>query len=352
MQFTGSPKQQAEETARSAAPETPPRVPSWGPVLATTIRLWAARRLHRLRRSRQALLIAICVLAMGAAAVVVVRLTGTSSRAARVPASGSAHQSHAHQSQLPRSGSARSSGGIGTVRSQAAAWIAGQVGSDETIACDPFMCTALGAHGVASSRLLSLQPSASGAPGADVIVASPSAHARLSEDAPMLLASFGSGASLIEVRAISPGGAAAYQATLRSDLADRRSAGAQLMHSRRIEVSAQGAGQLEAGEVDSRLLVMLAVLASQHSWRVITFGDASPGVPSTEAPYRQVIIADADGRGRAVGLAAALAVVRAQHAPYQPAQVTTVRLADGQTGLRIGFAAPSPLGLLTGSVPG
>ena len=290
MQFTGSPRQQPEETVTSAAPEPPPGVPSWGPVLATTIRLWAARRLHRLRRSRRALLIAICVLALGAA-VVVVRFTGTSSRAARVPASGSAHQS-----QSPRSGSARLSGGIGTVRSQAAAWIAGQVGSDETVACDPSMCTALGAHGVASSRLLSLQPSASGAPGADVIAASPSAGAWLSKDAPTLLASFGSGASLIEIRAISPGGAAAYQATLRSDLADRRSAGAQLMHSRRIEVSAQGAGQLKAGEVDSRLLVMLAVLASQHSWQVITFGDASPGVPSTEAPYRQVIIADADGR--------------------------------------------------------
>ena len=146
---TGSPKQQAEETARSAAPETPPGVPSWGPVLATTIRLWTARRLHRLRRSRRALLIAICVLAMGVAAVVVVRFTGTSSRAARVAASGSANQR-----QLPHSGSARSAGGVGTVRSQAAAWIAGQVGSDETIACDPFMCTALGALGVESSRLL------------------------------------------------------------------------------------------------------------------------------------------------------------------------------------------------------
>jgi hypothetical protein len=346
MQFTGSPRQQAEETVTSAASETPPGVPSWGPVLATTIRLWAARRLHRLRGLRQAVLIAICVLALGAA-VVAVRFTGTSSRAARVPASGSAHQS-----QLPRSGSARSSGGVGTVRSQAAAWIADQVGSDETIACDPFMCTALGAHGVASSRLLSLQPSASGAPGADVIVASPSAHAWLTEDAPTLLASFGSGASLIEVRAVSPDGTAAYQATLRSDLADRRSAGVQLMHSRRIEVSAQGAGQLKAGEVDSRLLVMLAVLASQHPWRVITFGDASPGVPSTEAPYRQVIMADANSRSEAAGLAAALAVVRAQQVPYQPAQVTTVRLADGQAGLRIDFAAPSPLGLLTGSVPG
>ena len=65
-----------------------------------------------------------------------------------------------------------------------------------------------------------------------MIVASPPAHVWLSEDAPTLLASFGSGASLIEVRAVSPGGAAAYQATLRSDLADRRSVGAQLMHSR------------------------------------------------------------------------------------------------------------------------
>ena len=273
MQLAGSPRHQGGETVRSAAPETPPGVPSWGLVLATTIRLWSARRLHRLRHARQALLLAICVLAVGAAAVVVVRFTGTSFRAARFPASGSAHQG-----QLPHSGSAGPSRDVGTVRSQAAAWIAGQVGSDETIACDPFMCAALGAHGVASSRLLSLQPSVSGAPGADVIVAS-APHPRLSEDAPTLLASFGSGASLIEVRAISPGGAAAYQAALRSDLAERRSASAQLMHSRRIEVSAQGAGQLEAGEVDSRLLVMLAVLASQHPWRVITFGDTSPGVP-------------------------------------------------------------------------
>jgi hypothetical protein len=335
------------KTPKPAAPQTRARVPSWGPVLATTIRLWGARRLHRFRRSRRALFIAICVLVVAAAAVaVVVGLTGTSVRVTRVSAS-----ARAHQSPLPGSGPARSSD-AGAVRSQAAAWIAGQVGSDETIACDPSMCAALGARGVASSRLLPLAPSAPGAPGADVIVAAPSAHAWLSQDAPTLLASVGSGASLIEVRASSPGGAAPYTATLRSDLADRQSAGGQLMHSRRIEVSAQGASLIEAGEVDSRLLVMLAVLASQHPWRVIAFGDASPGVPATEAPYRQVIIAAPDGQGGAAGLAAALAVLRAQHAPYQPAQVSIVRLADGQSGLRIDFAAPSPLGLLAGNVPG
>jgi len=334
---------------RSAAPQGRPRVPSWGPVLATTVRLWAARRLAQLRRSRRARLVGICVLAVVAAAVItVVQLTGTSSRqAARVPASG-----RAGQSPSPRGGSGRSSGAAAAVRSQAAAWIVGQVGGDGTIACDPSMCTALSAHGVASSRLLSLAPSASGAPGAEIVVASPSAHAWLGADAPTLLASVGSGADLIEVRAVSPGGAAAYQAALRSDLADRRSAGAQLMHSRRIEVSAQGGGQLATGEVDTRLLTMLAVLASQRSWRVIAFDDASPGVPLTEAPYRQVIIAAANGGGGTAGLAAALAVLRAQHGLYQPAQVTTVRLAGSQPGLRIDFAAPSPLGLLAGSISG
>jgi hypothetical protein len=293
------------------------------------------------------LLIAIGVLVVAAAAVAVVAgLTGTSVPATRVSAPG-----RGHQRPSPASGPVRSSA-AGTVRSQAAAWIAGQLGSEETIACDPPICAALGADGVASSRLLPLATSAASAPGADVIVAAPSAHTWLSQDAPTLLASVGSGASLIEIRASSPGGAATYTAALRSDLADRRSAGSQLMHSRRIEVSAQGAGQLAAGEVDSRLLVMLAVLASQHPWQVIAFGDASPGVPATEAPYRQVIIAAAGGRGGAASLAAALAVLRAQHAPYQPAQVSTVRLAGGQLGLRIDFAAPSPLGLLAGSVPG
>ena len=200
MQFTGSPKQQAEETVTSAAPETPPGAPSWASVLVTTIRLWVAADF---RRSRRPLLIAICVLVV-AAVVVILRFTGTSSWTARVPASGGAQQSLAHQSQPPH-GSARPSGGITAVRSQAAAWIAGQLGGDETIACDPSMCTTLGAHGVASSRLVSLPPSASGVPGTDVIVTSASGHAWLSQDAPALLASFGSGAHLIEVRAISGG---------------------------------------------------------------------------------------------------------------------------------------------------
>jgi len=342
-------------TVTSADPTTPPEAPSWGRVLATTLGLWASRRLLRprgLRRPWRVLLLVICALVVGGTAVGVVRLTGTSSRAARLSSSARPYQGRP-------GGSAGPAGVAASVRSQAAAWIAGQVSTDDIIGCVPLMCAALSAHGVPAGRLLPLGATASSAPGAEVIAVSPAPRTGFSQDAPALLASFGSGGSLIEVRATWPGGSATYKVALAADLAARRSAGAQLLHSRRLEVGVPGAGQLQAdqlrtGQVDSRLLVMLALLASQRSWRVIAFGDASPGVPFAEAPFRQVIITGtggAAGRDGADGLAAALALVRAQRGLYQAAQVTTVRLADGQPGLRIDFAAPSPLGLLTGGAP-
>jgi hypothetical protein len=73
-------------------------------------------------------------------------------------------------------------------------------------------------------------------------------------------------------------------------------------------------------------------------------------VAVTQAPFRQLTITGPD----AADLAASLALVRAQNAPYQPAQAAIVRLPGGQgvpggqLALRIDFAAPSPLGLLTG----
>ena len=207
MQYAGSPKQ-AGEAVTSAAPEVPPEAPSWGRVLATTLSLWTSRRLRDLRRPRRVLLLVICVLVVGAAEVGVVRLTGTSSRGARVSSSVPPHQ-------------VRPGGSAGAARSAGTR----------------------GPAGVAAA---------------------------------------------VRSRA------ASYQAALAADVAARRSAGAQLLRSR-FEVSARVAGQLRAGQVDSRLLVMLALLASQRSWRVIAFGDASPGVPFAEAPFRQVIITGAAG---------------------------------------------------------
>jgi hypothetical protein len=153
--------------------------------------------------------------------------------------------------------------------------------------------------------------------------------------APALIASFGSGANQVEVRAVEPGGASAYRAALQADLAARRAAGAQLLRNPHIQFTGPGAVQLRAGEVDSRLLATLAALAAQYSFRVTGFGDAAPGAP---ALVREVSVT-----GIGAGQAAALAMIRAQDPPYLPAHAAAV----GQDGLSIEFAAPSPLGLLS-----
>jgi hypothetical protein len=335
-QLAGS---QTRQAVSPAAHRTLPGAPSWGRVLATTISLWVGRRAARLRHPRLALILTVCVVVAAAAVVSVIQVSGTSPRTA------SASRPQAAPPAWAR-------GAAGTVRTQAATWVASQLSSAETVGCDPLMCAALRAHGVAASRLVPVGPSAA---GVDVVVASASsASAAGQQSAPVLLASFGSGASLVEVRTAPPDGSAAYQRTVAADLAARRSAGAQLLHSQRIGVAGPAAAQLQAGQVDSRLLIMLAMLASQHPWRVVAFGGASPGVAVARAPFRQVVITGPD----AADLAASLAMVRAQRAPYQPAQAAIVRLPGGQgaprgqLALRIEFAAPSPLGLLTGGASG
>jgi hypothetical protein len=330
MELAGS---QAKAAVRAAAPRTLPGAPSWGRVLATTVRLWTGRRVARLRHPRLALFLTICVVVAAATVVSVVQFTGTSPRA------GSPARPHQVRP-------AWALGAAGVARGQAATWVAGQVSSAEMVGCDPLMCAALRAHGVAASRLLPAGAGVSGATGAGILVASVVSGGQ--PGAPVLLARFGSGASVVEVRTAPVGGAVGYQRAVQADLAARRAAGTQLLHSHRIQVGGLAAGQLQAGQVDTRLLIMLAMLASQHPWQVVAFGGASPGVPLTQAPFRQVTITGPD----AGALTASLALVRAQRAPYQPAQAAIVRLPGGQMALRIDFAAPSPPGLLTGGASG
>jgi len=331
----------AAGTVRSVATQRRPPAaePSWGRVLATTLRLWLLRQVT-VRRSRTS------GVAAGAAVITVVALalsgvfSGTAARdraaSTPAPARATAHPSAARPgtarpSTAPSSAAQPAIAQPSAVQAAAAAWIAGQLGSNAIIGCDPVLCTALQARGVTAARLMPLQPGAPGPHGATVVVTSDPAAARY---APAVIASFGSGATQLSVRATEPGGAAAYAAAQRADQSARMSAGSQLLRNNRIHFTAADAAQLRAGQVDARLLATLAALSSQHAFSVTAFGDSSPGVA---ALYRGATIA-APGPA----LAAALALLKAQVPPFLPAQAGIVNAA-----LSIQYAAPSPLGLLT-----
>ncbi len=322
--------------------------PSWGRVLASTIRL-RVQRLHQAGSgSRRAFRRRGRTRFRGNSRLLPTawRLAGVSVVLAVVAGAAIWFAETAPHGTRPPSAASPGSGELDSASSQAqaAAWIASQVSSDATVACYPAMCAALQQQGVAAGRLVLLPPGSADPIDASVIVTSASAISQVGSDyAPALIASFGSGAARIEVRAVEPGGAAAYESALQADLAVRKSSGTELLRNWHIQFTAREAAQLRAGEVDSRLLATLAALASQYSFRVTTFGDASPGV---QALFREATISP-DGENRAAELAGAAALVNEQDPPFLPAHVAIGHPAAGQATLSIEFAAPSPLGLLS-----
>ncbi len=234
----------------------------------------------------------------------------------------------------------------------AAAWVAQQVSRSAIVACDPGMCAALEARGMPAANLLVIQAPTANLLDAQAVVATPTVRGEFggrldSVYAPLVMASFGSGPDRVEVQVIAPSGAAAYLTALRQDVATRQAAGAQLLTNKQISVAAQARPQLEAGEIDSRLLVLLPALAAVHPIQILAFDDpgprASPGVPWCSA--------DLSGSGRAAGMADAsyvswlTAYVRAQLLPFAGSITTFTQ--DDQLTIRIEFSRPSPLGLLT-----
>ncbi len=339
------------DDARARQPEASGRRPGtnrpgppWPAVVATTVRLWLRRRggpLGRLFRHRWA--IAVAVLAV--AALVVTGLTLSFSRyAGTAPAAG--------QEAAPPGPLGQNSGaGAGHV---AAVWVAHQVSRDAIVGCDPGMCRVLQAQGFPAANLFVLRSGAAGLRFCDVIVATQAVRNLLGsrlqrENAPAVIAGFGSGEARIDVRAVAPGGAAAYRAALAADWAARRKAAAPLVKSPRIHTGGAARQELLTGQVDSRLLITLAALSVPYPVHVVAFGDSAPGA-SAGVPLREMeISAAASPASRSAELQRIRSMVLAQHAVFLPAHVSLVRLAGGGAALRIEFGVPSPLGLLLGA---
>jgi hypothetical protein len=257
----------------------------------------------------------------------------------------------------PGSG-ANGSDRAGVTRELAAAWVARQVSRDAVVLCDRVTCTALARHGFPSGHLRVLGRALPDPLSAAVVVVTAAVRDQFggslsSRWTPTVIASFGSGPRRIDIRAIAPRGTAAYEAALNADLRLRKAAGSALIGSRQIVVSAKARKQLAAGQVDSRLLLVITVLAAQNPIDIVGFGSVAPRA-SPGTPLRLVDLAETDPaahRPSASYVRSMVAALSAQNPPYRPAHVQTLRLADGQAILRIDFAAPSPLGLLSPQNP-
>jgi hypothetical protein len=235
------------------------------------------------------------------------------------------------------------------VRAQAAAWVAGQVSPEVTVSCDAVMCAALKAHGFPAGKLVMLASTSPDPVPSDLVVETSAVRAQFGNSlaitwAPAVLASFGSGTGVITVRVVAPHDAAAYQASLEADLADRKRSGTALLNHSRITVSATARSQLAAGQVDSRLLLALASLAGHQPIDIVRFENpgpgASPGVPLRFADLAESI--PPAHMDTAAYMRAALAVLSTTAARIGPARVVSGTL-QGQPALQIQFTAPSPL---------
>jgi hypothetical protein len=230
--------------------------------------------------------------------------------------------------------------------------MARQVAPAAIVACDPQMCAVLQSEGIPAGRLLLLGAGNAGPLGSEVIVSTAAVREELGSRlagvyAPVTLATFGSGSAQVAVRVVAADGAAAYLRSLQADVTARRTVGALLLRNPDVRVSPAGRRQLAAGRVDTRLLSVIGALATPYHVDIAGFGapaaGASPGVPLRSAD----ISPTPAGRGRhAATLDSVRRFLLAQQALFRPADVTTMRLASGQTVLHVEFTAPSPLGVL------
>jgi hypothetical protein len=311
--------------------------PSWPKVMMTTLRLWFERRGRR--RLIGLSVLVIVGLAVALSVVLVLRPGPTSASVQSAPTATKTTQ--AQKTPQPQQSDPAALRQEAALRGQAAAWIAQQVSPAAVVSCDPAMCSALQAQGVPSGQLLPLVLADADPLGSDVVVATSAVRDQFGSRlitvyAPEVIASFGSGAARIDIRAIAPDGAAAFESALAADHAARITAGKQLLKNKSIHASPASSTALTGGDVDPRLLVTLAGLAAQQRVTIVKFGDPSPGAPGV--PLRSAEISAAS-RAK---LQAMLSFLRGQQGPYLAARIES---SGAHLTITFEYDAPGQLGL-------
>ncbi len=326
--------------------------PSWVKVIGTTFRLWLRRRVLHVAdseriggryRGRIVAVLAVIVVVAGGAVAGALTL--------RAPAAGEhARHASARPKLTPAQVAARAAATAAARANDDAAahWIAGEVGSGEVIGCDPATCAAILAAGYPTGGQVVLQPGVPLPGPGSIIVATGAIRAqygaRLSTEAPEVIASFGTGAQAVQVAVVVPGGAAAYDQTASQALAARRHAGQLLLRDRTVHARGVVKSDLRSGLVDPRLITVLRLLARRYGVYLLRFGGSGPQAGQA-MPFRMAEVAVPPvraGRGAGSDLRGMVELLQGQPAGYR-ARLIRRWLAGRERVLKIEFPAPSPV---------
>jgi hypothetical protein len=338
-------------------------------VIATTLRLWMQRHVLPARapgpsrpgnpsqwnsppQPRRQRSVAVATLAIIVVGAVVAGLTLARSGHARTVSLSSPTRSAAD----PTAGSSATSTltdsaaltAAAASRRHAAAWVAAQVSRGVIVACDLLMCSALQQRGFPAADLSVISASTGDPLGSGIVMSTIAVRSQLGQRlatvyAPVVMASFGTGSSLVEVRVMAVGGAAAYDSAMRADLTARKVAGGELNSNKAIRMTMSARTELAAGRVDSRLLITLAALAHRFDVKVVRFSDSGPGA-GPAIPLRMLTVT----APTAGYLSQLLAFLRAQRPPLRA--LVSQHGRGNAAAVQIEFTAPSPIGLLNAGV--
>jgi hypothetical protein len=322
-----------DRASRPVRPE-----PSLARVIATTLRLWLRRRVLRVADGNR-----IGPLRWTAVAALVLIVCGAAGGGAAVAFKTTPPPPRPRHHHVPRITPVQAE--TAANEQAAAAWIVAQVAPGTNVACDPAMCTALQSAGFRAAGQRTLGNTLPAGPG--LVVATSAARAELGSQltagAPEIVAGFGTGRAIVEVRVLG-GTAAAYRATARAAIAANRKSARKLAGNRRLHLAGTSRSKLLSGLVDARLVVLLGRLVKAHPVYVSAFGNADPG-DAWPAELRSVSISRlvrGSGRHRVSDLRAVLQLLHGQRPPYR-AIVHEVHGRAGRVTLTVGFPAPSPL---------
>jgi predicted Ser/Thr protein kinase len=235
------------------------------------------------------------------------------------------------------------------VRNQAVTWVMREVSRAAVVGCDAQVYAELLSRGFPGASLLKFGPQSNDPLGADLVVDTAAVRAQFHDRlasvwAPAIIAAFGSGNARIEIRLEPFGGAKSYRAHQGTYARARKAADAQLLTNSHLTFSATARAQLRSGEIDPRLPELLALMVHFHPLQIVDFGDHSPG-GGPASLLRSMDLATANPPAHLTPseyINWMRSFIKVQRSEYHPA-LSLVTLPTGQTVLRIGYGAPSPL---------